>query len=132
MLAAAAPYVRDVVVTGHDRPDVGVLLVVDVDALRVLAPQLDAAAAPEALAMHPEIVAHFGSVLRELNTGSRHASERVARALLFVEPLSMDRGEVTDKGSVNQRAVLAARSDLVARVHAATATGADPRVLLAK
>jgi feruloyl-CoA synthase len=40
-------------------------------------------------------------------------STRIARALLLTEPLSLDAGEITDKGSVNQRGVLARRSALV-------------------
>jgi feruloyl-CoA synthase len=44
-------------------------------------------------------------------TGS---ASRVVAALVLSSPLSFDAGEVTDKGSVNQRAVLRERADLVA------------------
>jgi feruloyl-CoA synthase len=49
-------------------------------------------------------------------TGS---STRIPRAILLDEPLSIDRGEVTDKGSINQRAVLEHRTELIEELYAA-------------
>jgi feruloyl-CoA synthase len=43
----------------------------------------------------------------------------VSRAILLAEPPSLDAGEMTDKGSINQRAVLGRRADLVAELYAA-------------
>ena len=48
-------------------------------------------------------------------TGS---STRIARAVLIDTPLSIDRGEVTDKGSINQRAVLEHRAELIDSLYA--------------
>jgi feruloyl-CoA synthase len=53
-------------------------------------------------------------------TGS---ANRVARAVVLAEPPSIDKGEVTDKGSINQRAVLARRAALVDASYAGTAPG---------
>ena len=58
------------------------------------------------------------------STGS---SNRVCRAILLAEPPSLDAGEMTDKGSINQRAVLARRADLVTELYAAEPS---PRVLV--
>ena len=59
-------------------------------------------------------------VYRAQATGS---ATRVSRAVLMVEPLSIDKGEVTDKGSLNQRAVLTHREALVDALYAGTAPG---------
>jgi feruloyl-CoA synthase len=42
----------------------------------------------------------------------------VARLILLEAPPSLDAGEITDKGSINQRAVLARRADIVEEVYA--------------
>ncbi len=85
-LAHCAPYVRDVVIAGHDRDDVTALIFPDLDACRQL----------------PDIRAKFQSLLQELaGTGTGSAS-RIVRALLLEEPPSIDAHEVTDKGSLNQ------------------------------
>jgi feruloyl-CoA synthase len=49
------------------------------------------------------------------STGS---SNRVTRAIVLADPPSIDSGEMTDKGSINQRAVLARRADAVAELYA--------------
>ena len=59
-------------------------------------------------------------------TGS---SRRVVRAILLDEPPSLDAGEVTDKGSLNQRKVLERRAALVEELYA---PGPSPRVLRIK
>ena len=58
------------------------------------------------------------------STGS---SNRVGRAILLGEPPSLDAGEMTDKGSINQRAVLERRADLVAELYASEPS---PRMLV--
>ena len=60
----------------------------------------------------------FQRLVDTLALKSTGASTRIARALLLSEPLSIDVGEVTDKGSINQRAVLKARAALVAELYA--------------
>jgi feruloyl-CoA synthase len=99
LAAAGAPYVQDCVITGHDRDEVGALVFPNVAACRGVA--------PEALR------AHLQRVLDRLSAEATGSSTRIARALLLEEPPSIDAGEITDKGSINQRAVLRARADLV-------------------
>jgi feruloyl-CoA synthase len=90
---------RDVVIAGADRDFVAVLVIPDLD-------------------MHARLgVAGYAAALREglmeLALESTGSASRVARAVVLTEPLSIDAGEVTDKGSINQRAVLALRKALV-------------------
>jgi len=60
----------------------------------------------------------FQAVINELARQATGSANRIARALLLAEPPSIDKGEVTDKGSINQRAVLSHRADTVAKLHA--------------
>ena len=110
--AAGAPYVQDSVITGHDRDAVGVLVFPNAAACKDLA--------PEALR------AHVRDVLARLASESTGSSNRITCALLLDEPPSLDAGEITDKGSINQRAVLARRAALVEALYAEPS---DPRIL---
>ena len=67
------------------------------------------------------VVAYFQHVLNVLNQNATGSASRVARMVLLSEPPSIDKGEVTDKGSINQRAVLKHRDSLVQALHAGTA-----------
>ena len=120
--AFCAPLVRDVVVAGHDRGYVAILIFADLDACRSLAPELSKEAPPETILRHPAVRARFQSLLKRLAAESPGSSTRVVRAILAEEPLSLDAGEVTDKGSINQRAVLAHRTDLVEELYAPEAS----------
>jgi len=112
IIAHSAPFVRDVVLAGLDRDYVTALIFPDVDACRSLCPELPANATAEILA-HPAVRARFQSLLNSLAAESTGSSNRVARAILLEEPPSLDAGEITDKGSFNQRAVLDRRAALV-------------------
>jgi feruloyl-CoA synthase len=61
---------------------------------------------------------HFQQVVNELAKTATGSANRIARLHVMHEPPSIDKGEVTDKGSVNQRAVLMHRSALVDALHA--------------
>jgi feruloyl-CoA synthase len=97
-----APLVRDVVLTGENRGEVGALIFLASQATRA-------------------------QLLEKLKTfGGTGSSNRIARAMVLEEPPSLDSGEMTDKGSINQRAVLRRRQDLVEELY----RGSE-RVLLA-
>ena len=117
IIAHFAPYVRDAVITGHDRDAVGMLAVADQDACRRLCPELNGAPFTE-VAVHPAVRAAIGERLASFSTRATGSATRVERAILLVEPLSLDQQEVTDKGSINQRAVLARRAALVEDLYA--------------
>ena len=112
-----APYVRDVVLAGADRDDIAVLVFPDVEACRKLA-GLGAEATPAAIAASPKVRDKFKSLLQSLAAISPGSSTRIERAILMAEPPSMDKGEMTDKGSINQRSVLKNRAALVEALYA--------------
>ena len=116
-----APCVQDVVITAPDRDDVGLLVFPRLDECRRLA-DLPADAAAEAVLRHPAVRAFFQRLVdRQWRAGTGSAN-RVARALVMSRPPSIDSSEVTDKGSINQRAVLARRA---ASIDALYANGDD-------
>ena len=104
---------RDVVLAGPDRDDVAALIIPDIDACRKLAPDLAPDAPAASVLADARVRNKFAALLAELSAPSRGTSARVRRAILLAEPPSLDVGEVTDKGSINQRAVLAHRASLV-------------------
>lgn len=118
ILSHFAPYVRDVVITGHDRDDIGMLIFADADACRALCPTLDCNASIAEIFSHPQIRAHFQQLLETCAANSTGSSNRVTRAIFAEEPPSLDAGEITDKGSLNQRAVLDRRAEIVAELYA--------------
>jgi len=124
ILSFFAPYARDVVITGHDRDDVGMMIFADVDACCALCPEMKhgAATAPEVL-RHEVVQRKFRNLLNAFAAESTGSSNRVSRAILLEEQPSLDAREITDKGSLNQRAVLEHRAPLVEKLY--SAQGAD-------
>jgi len=111
-----APCVQDVVVAGLNRDDVGILVFPRVDECRKLA-GLGAQMASAEVLKHPKVVDFFQQLVdRQWHAGTGSAN-RVARAMVLAEPPSIDRGEITDKGSINQRAVLSHRAALVEHLY---------------
>jgi feruloyl-CoA synthase len=112
LVSACAPHVQDLVIAGHDRDEIAVLL--------FTAPGLDPAVASSARDVVRE-------ALRTHNRAHPGSSTRVGRALFLPEPPSIDRGEITDKGYLNQRAVLSCRAAEVERLYASEP---DPEVVI--
>ncbi len=110
VVSAMAPHVADVVVTGHDRAEIGLLVF----------PTPQARALPDG-----ELREHVAAALRRLRAQGGGSSQTPCSALLQDEPPSADAGEITDKGYINQRAVLARRKADVQALYG----GADPRVI---
>jgi feruloyl-CoA synthase len=94
-IAHFAPYVRDVVIAGEGRAELAALV-------------FPAAPLPDAA---------FQSLLRSFQAQSTGSSNRIARATLLEEPPSLDAGEVTDKGTINQKAVLRRRHGIVEKLY---------------
>ena len=88
-----APLVRDVVIAGEGRSELGALI----------------------FPAGPVDSAELGRRLRTLPSSG--SSNRIARAIVLDEPPSLDAGEMTDKGSINQKAVLARRKALVEELY---------------
>ncbi|MCO5162582.1 MAG: feruloyl-CoA synthase [Mesorhizobium sp.] len=117
IIRAFAPYVREAVLTGLNRNHIGAMLFLDVDAARKLSPDL-AVALETDLADSPVLRALFQERLDALAKTSTGSASFVARALILDTPPAIDKGEITDKGSINQRAVMAARAKLVEDLYA--------------
>jgi feruloyl-CoA synthase len=113
---AMAPLVTDVVVTGADRVDVGLLAWLNLNACRELTGQPQASL-PELIAS-PKVREAVRNALSRHNLRNTGSSTRIRRVLLLAEPASMDAGEITDKGYVNQRRVLDLRASSVERLYA--------------
>jgi feruloyl-CoA synthase len=118
-VAACAPLVRDVVIAGINRDEVSALVILDLDGCRLINPTLPADDLA-ATAGDPLIRDAFRERLCKFLETSTGSSTRIARATLLDTPLSIDRGEVTDKGSINQRAVLDHRSRLIDELYSST------------
>jgi feruloyl-CoA synthase len=118
-IAHFAPLVRDVVFAGADRDKVTALVFPDLDACRKFAPGLAADASPQTLVADPNVNREFSRLLDGFVAASTGTSSRVPRMILMADPPSLDIGEMTDKGSINQRAVLAHRQTLVEDLYAA-------------
>jgi feruloyl-CoA synthase len=115
IIAAGAPYIQDVVLTGINLKEVGAM-VFPTPAVRALSGM--AADAPLAEVLGSEaVLAHFQKVLNDLAKTATGSANRIARMCLLSEPPTIDKGEITDKGSINQRAVLSHRADTVAALH---------------
>jgi feruloyl-CoA synthase len=114
---AVAPAFQDAVVTGHDREEVGILAFPSVGGCQRLcgAPQTTTL---KDLVCRPEVHAHVAAGIAKYNARNPGSSTRITRVLLMTEPPAIDANEITDKGYVNQRAVLARRAALVDRLYA--------------
>jgi feruloyl-CoA synthase len=69
------------------------------------------------------VQAHFQAMLDTLAKTATGSANRVAKLCLLSEPASLDKGEITDKGSINQRAVLSCRAAMVDALHEGTLPG---------
>ena len=111
LVAACSPYIHDAVITGQDKPFIGAMLWPSPAGLAALVADPGPGTPLEKLA----------AVLRErfaaFNAGAGGSSRRVARFTILTEPPSIDAGEITDKGYVNQRATLERRADRVAALY---------------
>jgi feruloyl-CoA synthase len=118
-VAACAPLVRDLVIAGINRDELSALVMLDLDGCRLINPNLPPNDL-QAAAADPLIRAAFRERFQNLLASATGSSTRIKRAVLFDAPLSIDRGEVTDKGSINQRAVIEHRNDLIEEIYAPT------------
>lgn len=115
-IAAATPAVHDALVAGQDREFIGLLAWPNLHACRQIVGNPDAGY--DDVIKHPEVIACLKRGLEAHNASTTGSSMRIARAMLMVEPPSIDGNELTDKGYINQRAGLERRIALVERLYA--------------
>ncbi len=109
-LAEFAPYAKEVVIAGADRAYVGALIFPDLDACRELSPEPGTVTE---LLERPEVRAVFRNLLVKMSKTATGSSNKIVRAIVCDIPPSIDAHELTDKGSISQRAVLDNRADVV-------------------
>lgn len=126
IISEGAPYVQDAVVAGMNRDDVRVLVFPRLEHCAALAGLSADAGAAEILGSAP-VRAHFAALLNRLNRAATGSASRIACLRLLEEPPSIDHGEITDKGSINQRAVLSRRAALIDALY----DGSDARAIAA-
>ena len=107
LIAAGDPLIQDAVITGHERSEVGALVFLNAAAVK--------AGGLDDTAVRARLCAAMKKLAVETGVGS---STHPVRALIMSEPPSIDANEITDKGYINQRAVLERRAALVERLHA--------------
>lgn len=107
---------RDVVITGEGQDFLGAIGIAD----PAIMASLTGGSADDlpALAAHPAVVARLQDCLNAYAAAATGSASRVKRLVVLADALDLDKGEMTDKGSINQRAVLANRADLVAVIYA--------------
>lgn len=111
-IESMVPLAQDIVVTGHDRDSVGFLVFPNVAACRQIS-GLDTKAPLEQVLAHPQVRQGIQNGLRALHAASSGSSTYADRALLLATPPSVDDGEITDKGYINQAAVVHTRAALI-------------------
>ena len=121
-IEALAPLAQDIVVCGHDRDAVAFLVFANVAGARAMAGLPEDADAADALT-HDAVITHVRRGLAQLKTSGGGSAGHAVAALLMAEPASVDGGEITDKGYINQRAVISRRTQLVEALYAESATG---------
>ena len=112
VVSALAPWAQDAVITGHDRHEIGVLLF----------PTQQATALPA-----DQLAGHVAAALKALRAEGGGSSQTPARALVLALPASADADEITDKGYINQAAVLRHRADQLQELYAGSVRVILPR-----
>lgn len=112
IISAGSPIVQDAVITGLDREFVGAILFLNPDACRKLANLSPDTSLIDAF-QHEAIQQYTDQLLIQLSETATGSATRVAKVVIALDPPSIDLGEITDKGSLNQRAVLKHRATLV-------------------
>jgi len=126
VIAAAAPVIEDAVLTGHDRDEIGLLIFPSLAGITALTPHLGSDATVADRLADQQVRRAVVEGLTRHNALMQGSSMRIGRCLLLHEAPSIDASEITDKGYLNQRAVLRQRAALVERLYA---DPTDPEVL---
>jgi feruloyl-CoA synthase len=116
LLAALAPLAFDVVIAGLNRDFLAVLIFPAIGTCAAFL-GLPPAADPRDLVKAPRLRREIAQRLDAHGRENPASSTRIERAMLLAVPPALDRGEITDKGSINQRAVLQHREQLVTQLY---------------
>ncbi len=109
--------VMDVVVTGHDRDYLG-LLVIPGPRMRKLAEDRDGSMTGSELMQEPHVRDELNTAMTLMAQVSKGSAQKVCRLVVLDTPAEIEKGEVTDKGNLNQRKMLETRQADVERLYA--------------
>lgn len=112
VISKGSPIIQDVVLAGLDKEYIGAILFLNADACRELA-NLGSEISKEEAYLNVEVETFLNDWLAEFNITSTGSSTKIKKYVIAIEAPSIDLGEITDKGSLNQRAVLKHRTHLV-------------------
>lgn len=112
-IAEGAPYIQDIVLAEVNREDLTALVFPNPAACRTLCPDLATDAPLAEVVGHPLVRRHFQTLFDRLAQAATGSASRISRLIVLGDPPSIDASEITDKGSINQRAVLKRRATLV-------------------
>jgi feruloyl-CoA synthase len=115
-ISALSPIAHDIVVTGHDRDEIGFLVFPNLAECRRFAGLPDNASM-DAVLRHPNVKLRVREGLVRLRREGGGSSTYPARVLLLAEPPSPEAGELTEKGYINQRIVRHRRADQVLELY---------------
>lgn len=115
LIAAGNGFIQDVVITGHDKAFVGAIVFPNVNYLAQNMELLDTN--PVLVSQNSDANQILQNIITAFNKTSTGSSTKIKKAIIAPFVLSPELGEITDKGSINQRAVLTNRADLVAKIY---------------
>jgi feruloyl-CoA synthase len=108
-------FIQDLVITGHDKSFIGAIVFLEMGYLKTHFGIENAL--HEEIALNSDISAHLDKIVAEFKTQSTGSSTAIKKAIVSPFTLSAEKGEITDKGSINQRAVLENRSEIVGKIY---------------
>jgi len=129
VIEACAPIIQDAVITGHGKNEIGLLIFPSLPGCKSLCSNAGDDSQLSELIHRPEVQSRLIECLHAYNKAHSNSSARIARALLMTELPNIDANEITDKGYINQRAVLERRANLVEKLYLAVGTAPDVIVL---
>lgn len=124
LLEHLRPCVADVVLAAPNQHELGAMLFIDFNRVRKQFPEC-ASLSDQDVACHGPLKAFIAQGVQKYNERFPGSSTRIARAMLLDSPPSIDAGEITDKGHINQRGVLALRAEAMQRLYCAEAGSKD-------
>jgi len=116
ILAKIDQVAQDIVIAGHDREEIGILIFPNINSCKKLCRPISEVTSNEEILRHKNVINELLIGLNDYNVKNKSTSRKVARALFLVDPPDIDSNEITDKGYINQRAVLEGRSNYVSKL----------------
>ncbi|MFN8354186.1 MAG: feruloyl-CoA synthase [Spirosomataceae bacterium] len=116
LVTAGKGLIQDAVITGHDRAYIGAIVFPDLTYCRALSGLSEEAGLAQ-LTGHPAVQEALAAVLADMKQQSTGSASLIKKALFANFVLSAEKGEITDKGSISQRAVLQNHADFVEKIY---------------